>query len=337
MKKCGPVERRKIICAFCSDYSYLCIIKRLRLPVMADFNINILGCGSALPTTRHLPTSQVVDLRDKLYMIDCGEGTQLQMRRMRIRFNRLNHIFISHLHGDHCFGLPGLLSTLGLLGRTASITIHAHKDIDLYMRPVLEVFCQGLLFEVNFNFIDPYQHALIMEDRSVRVYSIPLKHRIPTCGFLFVEKPREAHIIREMVDFYRVPVKALKEIKQGEDFVTEEGEVIPNERLTRPAAPPKKYAYCSDTMFNPDILPIIEGVDLLYHEATFAEDEKIRAKATCHSTAAQAAEIALRAKAKRLIIGHYSARYEDPAVLKEEADRIFPDTILGTEGLVVPV
>lgn len=304
---------------------------------MAEFDLNILGCGSALPTTRHLPTCQIIDLRDKLYMIDCGEGTQLQMRRMRIRFNRLNHIFISHLHGDHCFGLPGLLSTLGLLGRTASITIHAAKEIRDFMDPVLAVFCKGLPFEVKFNLIDPYRHDLIMEDRSVSVYSIPLKHRIPACGFLFVEKPREAHIIRDMVDFYKVPVRNLKDIKQGHDFITEDGEVIPNSRLTTPATPPKKYAYCSDTAFKPDIIPIIENVDLLYHEATFGEDEALRAKETCHSTAAQAAEIALRAKAKRLIIGHYSARYEDITVLKEEADKIYPNTILGLEGMVISV
>ena len=304
---------------------------------MAVFDLNILGCGSALPTTRHLPTSQVIDLRDKLYMIDCGEGTQLQLRRMRIRFNRLNHIFISHLHGDHCFGLPGLLSTLGLLGRTASITIHAAKEIRDYMDPVMAVFCKGLPFEVKFNPIDPYQHALIMEDRSVSVYTIPLKHRIPTCGFLFVEKPSESHIIREMVDFYKVPVKKLKDIKQGQDFVTEEGEIIPNSRLTIPAKPPKKYAYCSDTAFNPDIIPIIENVDLLYHEATFGEDELLRAKETFHSTSAQAAEIAKRANAKRLIIGHYSARYEELTALKEEADKIFPGTILGQEGMIIPV
>lgn len=304
---------------------------------MAEFNLNILGCGSALPTTRHLATSQVIDLRDKLYMIDCGEGTQLQMRRMRIRFNRLNHIFISHLHGDHCFGLPGLLSTLGLLGRTASITIHAAKEIEGFMQPVLNVFCKNLPYEVKFNYIDPNVHALIMEDRSVSIYSIPLKHRIPACGFLFVEKPAEAHIIREMVDFYKIPVKKMKDIKQGEDYITEEGEVVPNSRLTRPATPPRRYAYCSDTIFNPDIIPIIENVDLLYHEATFGEDELLRAKETFHSTAGQAAEIALRAKAKRLVIGHYSARYEDLSVLKEEADRIYPDTILGLEGMVIPV
>lgn len=304
---------------------------------MADFNLNILGCGSALPTTRHLATSQVVDLRDKLYMIDCGEGTQVQMRNMRIKFSRLNHIFISHLHGDHCFGLPGLLSTLGMLGRTGDLVIHAPKEIENYMRPVLDTFCKGMPYEVRFNHIDTHSHSLIMEDRSLSVYSIPLKHRIPTCGFLFAEKPKEAHVIREMTDFYQVPVRWMKDIKQGKDYITPEGETIPNSRLTRPSVAPKRYAYCSDTAYSPSIIPIIEGVDLLYHEATFMESDKARAKETFHSTARQAAEIALKAGVKRLVIGHYSARYEDLAALHKEAQEIYPDTILGNEGMVLSI
>lgn len=304
---------------------------------MADFSLNILGCGSALPTTRHLATSQIVDLRDKLYMIDCGEGTQVQMRNMRIKFSRLNHIFISHLHGDHCFGLPGLISTLGMLGRTGELVIHAPKEIENYMRPVLDTFCKGMPYDVRFNHVDTRSHSLIMEDRSVAVYSIPLKHRIPTCGFLFAEKPKEAHIIREMTDFYQVPVRWMKDIKQGKDYITPEGEVIPNARLTRPAAAPKRYAYCSDTAFSPSIIPLIEGVDLLYHEATFMETDLARAKETFHSTASQAAKIALEAHVKRLVIGHYSARYEDLAELHDEARKVFPGTILGNEGMVLPV
>ena len=176
-----------------------------------------------------------------------------------------------------------------------------------------------------------------MEDRSLSVYSIPLKHRIPTCGFLFAEKPKEAHIIREMTDFYQVPVRCMKDIKLGEDYVTPEGEVIPNSRLTRPAAPPKRYAYCSDTAYNPSVIPIIEGVDLLYHEATFAECDKARAKETFHSTARQAADIALKAGVKRLVIGHYSARYEDLTTLHCEAEEVYPGTILGAEGMVLPI
>ena len=304
---------------------------------MAEFNINILGCGSALPTTRHLATSQIVDLRDKLYMIDCGEGTQVQMRRMRVRFGRLAHIFISHLHGDHCFGLPGLISTLGMLGRTGELVVHGPKEVETYLRPVMDLFCRGMEFEVRFNPVDTRSHSLVMEDRSLSVYSIPLKHRIPTCGYLFAEKPKEAHIIREMTDFYQVPVRCMKDIKQGQDYVAPEGEVVPNSRLTRPAAPPKRYAFCSDTAYNRSIIPIIEGADLLYHEATFAECDLARAKETFHSTARQAAEIARDAHVKRVVIGHYSARYEDLSELHREAEAVFPGTILGNEGTVIPV
>ena len=304
---------------------------------MAEFNINILGCGSALPTTRHLATSQIVDLRDKLYMIDCGEGTQVQMRRMRVRFGRLAHIFISHLHGDHSFGLPGLISTLGMLGRTGELVVHGPKEVETYLRPMMDLFCRGMEFEVRFNPVDTRSHSLVMEDRSLSVYSIPLKHRIPTCGYLFAEKPKEAHIIREMTDFYQVPVRCMKDIKQGQDYVTPEGEVVPNSRLTRPAAPPKRYAFCSDTAYNRSIIPIIEGADLLYHEATFAECDLARAKETFHSTARQAAEIARDAHVKRLVIGHYSARYEDLSELHREAEAVFPGTILGNEGTVIPV
>ena len=304
---------------------------------MAEFNINILGCGSALPTTRHLATSQIVDLRDKLYMIDCGEGTQVQMRRMRVRFGRLAHIFISHLHGDHCFGLPGLISTLGMLGRTGELVVHGPKEVETYLRPVMDLFCRGMEFEVRFNPVDTRSHSLVMEDRSLSVYSIPLKHRIPTCGYLFAEKPKEAHIIREMTDFYQVPVRCMKDIKQGQDYVTPEGEVVPNSRLTRPAAPPKRYAFCSDTAYNRSIIPIIEGADLLYHEATFAECDLARAKETFHSTARQAAEIARDAHVNPLVTGHYSARYEDLSELHREAEAVFPGTILGNEGTVIPV
>ncbi len=302
---------------------------------MANFNINILGCGSALPTTRHLPSSQIIDLRDKLYMIDCGEGTQLQMRRMRIRFTRLTHIFITHLHGDHCFGLPGLISTLGLLGRTGELVIHGPKELEAYLNPLMKQFLYNLPYPVRLNLIDPATHTLVMEDRSVQVYSIPLKHRTPCCGYLFSEKPKEVHIIREMIDFYQVPVRCIKDIKKGADYTTSDGQCIPNARLTHPAAPPKRYAYCSDTMFAPDIVPFIEGVDLLYHEATFSEKDLARSRETCHSTARQAAEIARMAKVKRLIIGHYSARYENADTLRNEAAVIFPETQSAEEGMVI--
>jgi len=174
-----------------------------------------------------------------------------------------------------------------------------------------------------------------MEDRSVSVYSIPLKHGIPTCGFLFAEKPSDPHLIREMIDFYQIPVRALAGIKRGDDFVTPEGEIVPNSRLTRPADPPKRYAYCSDTMYYPGIIPLIEGVDCLYHESTYMASEETRARQTAHSTTRQAAEIARRANVKQLIIGHYSARYEDDEALRREAADIFPNTVCAEEGLSV--
>ncbi|MDR3252495.1 MAG: ribonuclease Z [Tannerella sp.] len=299
---------------------------------MSDFNVMIMGCGSATPTVRHAPTAQVVDLRDKLYLIDCGEGTQLQMRRYRVRFNRLNNVFISHLHGDHCFGLPGLVSTLGMLGRTGELVIHGPDGTEAFLSPVLSRFCKELPYKISFNTVDTGKHELVMEDRSVSVYSIPLHHRIPTCGYLFREKPREPHIIREMIDFYNVPLREIAEIKRGMDFITADGVTVPASRLTRPADPPRSYAFCSDTAYSPAIIPIIEGVDCLYHEATFLEADLPRARQTFHSTARQAAEIAARAKVGSLILGHYSARYEDLNGFLSEASPIFANTHISDEG-----
>jgi ribonuclease Z len=299
---------------------------------MTRFDITILGCGSATPTLRHCASAQIVDVRDKLYMIDCGEGSQMQMRRMRIRFNRLTHIFISHLHGDHCFGLPGLLASLGLTGRTGDLHVHGPKGLEDILR-----LTGALPFSVKANIVDPARHALVMEDRSLCVYSIPLKHRIPTCGYLFAEKPGEPHLVKEMIDFYRIPVGLLAGIRKGADYVAPGGDVVPNSRLTRPPEPARRYAYCSDTVYCPRIVPIIEGVDCLYHEATYAESESRRAVQTFHSTARQAAEIAAAAKVKRLVIGHYSARYEDDDLLRREADAVFPGAIRGNEGLVISI
>lgn len=302
---------------------------------MEKFELHILGCGSALPTTRHFATSQVVNLRDKLFMIDCGEGAQMQLRKSRLKFSRLNHIFISHLHGDHCFGLMGLISTFGLLGRTAELHIHSPKGLEELLTPMLNFFCHTLAYKVIFHEFDTRQTSVVYEDRSMTVTTIPLQHRIPCCGFLFAEKARPNHIIRDMVDFYKVPVYELNRIKNGSDYVTPEGEVIANTRLTRPSDPPRKYAYCSDTIFRPEIVEHLSGVDLLFHEATFAESELARAKETYHTTAAQAARIALEAGVRQLVIGHFSARYEDESILLKEASAVFPNTILAKENLCI--
>ena len=302
---------------------------------MEKFELHILGCGSALPTTRHFATSQVVNLRDKLFMIDCGEGAQMQLRKSRLKFSRLNHIFISHLHGDHCFGLMGLISTFGLLGRRAELHIHSPKGLEELLTPMLNFFCHTLAYKVIFHEFDTRQTSVVYEDRSMTVTTIPLQHRIPCCGFLFAEKARPNHIIRDMVDFYKVPVYELNRIKNGSDYVTPEGEVIANTRLTRPSDPPRKYAYCSDTIFRPEIVEQLSGVDLLFHEATFAESELARAKETYHTTAAQAARIALEAGVRQLVIGHFSARYEDESILLKEASAVFPNTILAKENLCI--
>ena len=302
---------------------------------MEKFELHILGCGSALPTTRHFATSQVVNLRDKLFMIDCGEGAQMQLRKSRLKFSRLNHIFISHLHGDHCFGLMGLISTFGLLGRTAELHIHSPKGLEELLTPMLKFFCHTLAYKVIFHEFDTRQTSVVYEDRSMTVTTIPLQHRIPCCGFLFAEKARPNHIIRDMVDFYKVPVYELNRIKNGSDYVTPEGEVIANTRLTRPSDPPRKYAYCSDTIFRPEIVEQLSGVDLLFHEATFAESELARAKETYHTTAAPAARIALEAGVRQLVIGHFSARYEDESILLKEASAVFPNTILAKENLCI--
>ncbi|WP_373825972.1 ribonuclease Z, partial [Bacteroides heparinolyticus] len=254
-----------------------------------------------------------------------------------LKFSRLNHVFISHLHGDHCYGLLGLISTLNLLGRTAELHIHSPKGLEELLTPMLDFFNRQMSYKVLFHVFETKEPMLIYEDRSLTVTTIPLRHRMPCCGFLFAEKPRPNHIIRDMVDFYQVPVYELNRIKNGEDYVTPAGETIPNHLLTHPADPPRRYAYCSDTICLPSIVGQIQGVDLLFHEATFAEEDAPRAGETFHTTAAQAAGIAKAAGVKRLLIGHFSARYEEETVLLQEASTIFPDTLLAKETLCVSV
>lgn len=304
---------------------------------MEKFELHILGCGSALPTTRHFPTSQVLNVRDKLFMIDCGEGAQLQFRKSHLKFSRLNHIFISHLHGDHCFGLMGLFCTLNLLGRTAELHVYSPRGLEGLLTPLLDYFNHTSTYRILFHEFETSFATQIYEDRSLTVTTIPLKHRIPCCGFLFAEKPSPNHIIRDMVDFYQVPLFELNRIKNGADYVTPEGDVIPNARLTTPASPPRKYAYCSDTIYIPSLSEQIRGVDLLFHEATFGEDNAARAKETFHTTAYEAAMLARDAGVKQLMVGHFSARYEEDELLLKEATAIFPETILAKEGLCVKI
>ena len=304
---------------------------------MEPFEIHILGCGSALPTTRHNASSQVVKIGNKQFMIDCGEGTQLQLRRGHIHFSFINHIFISHLHGDHCFGLIGLISTFGLLGRTAPLHIYADAMLERIMKPQVDFYCKELKYPLFFHSIDATAHSVIYEDNTITVETLPLRHRMPCCGFLFKEKPKRRHLLGDTANFYGIPAYMRQAIKEGADFTTQSGEVIPNSRLTREADPSRSYAYCSDTLPCPANNTYIKGVDLLYHEATFADSEKERAKLTFHSTARQAAEMAKGAEAKRLIIGHYSSRYDDEQTLLQEAKEIFQETTCADEGKVFHV
>ena len=304
---------------------------------MDRFDLHILGCGSALPTRRHLPAAQILNVRDKLFMIDCGEGSQLQFRQTKLNYNKIYDIFISHLHGDHCFGLIGLISTMGMLGRIAPLTIHAHSDLEHLMKPQLHFFCKDLPYEVRFSSFNPSKSELIYEDRSIQVFTLPLKHRIQTAGFLFRERDRDRHILKDMIDFYQIPLKSIPGIKAGADFTTEEGEIIPNVRLTLPPTLSRSYAYCSDTAYYDKLIPLIQGVDVLFHEATFCESELDRAKSTMHSTALQAARIAKEANVRKLVIGHFSARYVNEKMLLKEATQVFTNTVLADEGMHIEI
>lgn len=304
---------------------------------MQPFKVHILGCGSALPTLRHYASSQVIEIRDKTFMVDCGEGTQIQLRRIRIHFNKISSVFISHLHGDHCFGLPGMLSTFGMLGRTAPINIYAPAELGPMLKAQLDMFCSGLEYEVRFNAVDTTLNKVIYEDKSLTVTTIPLNHRIACCGYLFREKPTLPHIRRDMIDFYNIPEHARNNIKNGADWTTPDGVLVPNKRLTTPADKPRAYAYCSDTKFIPALSELVKGVDTLYHEATYCTEDEKRASLYFHSTARQAATVAKNANAGKLLIGHYSARYYNEKALLKEAREVFPQTFLTDEMSVFDI
>lgn len=304
---------------------------------MEPFKIHILGCGSALPTLKHNASSQLIEMRGKCFMVDCGEGAQMQFRRSHIHFSKLNAIFISHMHGDHCFGLMGLLSTLGMLGRTSKLRIYAPKDYEPLFRQQVEFFMQTMEYEMEMIPVDTEKQQVIYEDHSLTVETVPLQHRVPCCGFIFREKPTLPHIRRDMIDYYGIPVSQINNIKNGADWTNEDGDVIPNARLVQPADPPRSYAYCSDTRFVPGLKEKVKGVTVLYHESTYTSDQEDRAKIYYHSTARQAATIAAGAGVGTLLLGHYSARYNDEQVLLQEAKAVFENSILTQEGMVFNV
>jgi ribonuclease Z len=300
-----------------------------------SFSLTILGSSSALPTSVRYLTAHVLNVDERFFLIDCGEGTQFQLRKYKAKLGKLNHIFISHLHGDHVLGLPGLISTLNLLGRENDLHIFAPSQLEKILQPILSFFITKLEFKIIYHPLNTTSYQLIYEDDKMTVHSFPLIHRIETCGFVFREKPRLRNIKKEFIDYYHIPLREIINIKKGEDYITDDGLVIPNDKLTIEPPITKSYAFCSDTAYNEVIIPWIENVELLYHEATFSDEDVDRAHETKHSTASEAAKMALKSNAKKLIIGHFSARYKDITPLIEQAQKIFPNTEAAEEGMEI--
>ena len=299
--------------------------------------LTILGCYAATPRTFTNPTSQILEIKNRLFLIDCGEGTQVQLRKNKIRFSKINHIFISHLHGDHFFGLIGLVSTFSLLNRVTDLHIYGPKGIREIIMLQLRLSNSWPNYGLFFHELESLESQLIFEDEKVVVKTIPLKHRVYTNGFLFQEKIGERKLNLDAVQDYEIDTCYYQKIKNGKDITLEDGRIIENNKLTFDPIPAKNYAFCSDTAYNESILPIVENVDVLYHESTFLEEKVDRAMQTYHSTAKQAAEIAVLSNAKKLILGHFSARYDDLSEFLNEAKPIFNNTELATEGKIIDI
>lgn len=304
---------------------------------MSYFSVTYLGVGSATPTLRHQPSAQVLNYRGRLMLIDCGEGTQLQLRRYGFSFAKITDIFISHLHGDHFLGLPGLLSTISLHDVGGTITVHTFAEGAAMLKQMVDFFCHDISFELRFDIIDPANPGIVLDNKHLSVTAFPLYHRMPCVGYLFREKPKSRHINGPMAQFYNVPHYMMERIREGEDFVMPDGRVVTNERLTTAADPSYSYAYCSDTAFNPAVAEAVHGTTYLYHEATYARDALSSARKYMHSTAEQAAQIARMADAGTLVLGHYSQRYDNEQLLVDEARAIFPNTIASNEGMTIDI
>ncbi|MDZ4148479.1 MAG: ribonuclease Z [Flavobacteriaceae bacterium] len=297
-------------------------------------NLTILGCYAATPRTFTNPTAQVLELKNHLFLIDCGEGTQVQLRKSKIKFSRIKHIFISHLHGDHFYGLIGLISTFRLLNRSQELHIYGPLGIKEIILLQLKYADSWTNFPLVFHELISKVSELILEEENLTVSTIPLKHRIYTNGFLFREKLGERKLNMKAVGKYKIEICDYQNLKNGKDYITHENEVIPNQVLTFDPPKPKSYAFCSDTVFDLDIIPYIKGVDVLYHEATFLDEHQKLATPTKHSTAKQAAEIARQAEVGTLILGHFSTRYGSIQPFLEEALTIFNPTLLADDGKV---
>jgi len=294
--------------------------------------LTILGCYAATPRTISNPTSQVLEIKNRVFLIDCAEGTQVQLRKSKVKFSKINHIFISHLHGDHFYGLVGLISTFMLLNRESDLTVYGPKGIKEIILLQLRASGSYTGYNLYFHELESNESETIFEDDRVVVKTIPLKHRVYTNGFLFQEKNIERKLNVEAVENYEIDKVYFNKIKYGGDITLDSGTIIPNSELTFDPQVAKSYAFCSDTMYDESIIPLIENVDYLYHESTFLESEAHLSERTMHSTAKQAATIALKAKVKHLILGHYSTRYGNIEYFKTEAQTIFPNVLLADDG-----
>ena len=291
--------------------------------------LTILGYNSAIPTVKSAPTAQFLEMEERCFLIDCGEGTQVQLRKAKAIFSKINHIFISHLHGDHVFGLPGLISSFRLLGRETPLHVYGPKGIKEMMETIFRITETHQGFEVVFHELSSKKSEKVFEDNRVEVFTIPLDHRIYCNGYLFKEKPKERHLnMQEISKYPEIEICDYHNLKRGKDIQLSDGYILKNENLTKPAEPSVSYAFCSDTRYLESIIPIIKNVDVLYHEATFLHDLKKMADYTGHTTALEAAKIARKANVKKLILGHFSNRYNDLSVFLNEACEIFPETYL---------
>jgi len=297
--------------------------------------LTLLGCYAATPRTITNPTAQVLEIRNRMFLIDCGEGTQVQLRKNKLKFSKINHIFISHLHGDHMYGLVGLISTFMLLNRQTDLHVYGPKGIKEIILLQLRYSNSFTGYNLYFHELESKESEVIFEDDKVIVKTIPLQHRIYTNGFLFQEKPKERKLNVEAIEHYQIDKAYYRKIKYGGDITLDNGKIIPNAELSFDPEPTKSYAFCSDTVYNEGIVPHIQNVDVLYHEATFLESEADKAEKTMHSTAKQAATIAKLANVKHLVLGHYSTRYSSIELFQQEAETIFPNVLLGDDGKVL--
>jgi len=301
------------------------------------FELTILGTSSATPTSKRFPTAQLLNVSERLFLIDCGEGAQIQLRRYKIKFQRINTILISHLHGDHYLGLMGLISSLQLLGRQKKLSIYHPKGLREIIDIQLRLSGTVLNYEIEWIELNTSVPAMIYEDSQVSVHTIILHHRIPCCGFLFREKEKPLSLIKEKLEYYQIPIAMYHALKRGENITLPDGRKILNSEVTRERVRSRSYAYCSDTRYNEEVAVAVKDVDLLYHEATFLHELLDRAEKTAHSTALEAGKIAAMAGVGKLLIGHYSVRYNDLQPLLAEARTQFPDTQLSEEGMTIQV